>query len=71
VPQELAIVGFDDIAFAQLTHPPLTTIAQPMAELGEGAVDMVLQLLADDVEAETLVTDVTIQGHLVVRASSG
>ena len=71
LPQDLAIVGFDDIAFAQLSHPPLTTIAQPMAELGEGAVEMVLQLLTDDVEAEIPVTDVTVQGRLVVRASSG
>jgi DNA-binding LacI/PurR family transcriptional regulator len=71
LPQDLAIVGFDDIAFARLAYPPLTTIAQPMAELGNGAVEMVLQLLTDDVEAETPVTNVTIQGRLVVRASSG
>jgi LacI family repressor for deo operon, udp, cdd, tsx, nupC, and nupG len=71
LPQDLAIVGFDDIAFALLSHPRLTTIAQPMAELGEGAVEMVLQLLTDDVEAEMPVTDVTVQGRLVVRASSG
>jgi DNA-binding LacI/PurR family transcriptional regulator len=76
LPQDLAIVGFDDIAFAQLSHPRLTTIAQPMAELGEGAVEMVLQLLTDDVEADMPVTDmpvtdVTVQGRLVVRASSG
>jgi DNA-binding LacI/PurR family transcriptional regulator len=71
VPHDLAVVGFDDIAFAQFAHPPLTTIAQPMAELGEGAVEMVLQLLTDDVEAEAPVTDVMVQGRLVVRASSG
>jgi DNA-binding LacI/PurR family transcriptional regulator len=71
LPQDLAIVGFDDIAFARLTYPPLTTIAQPMAELGNGAVEMVLQLLTDDVGVETPVTNVTIQGRLVVRGSSG
>ena len=70
LPQDLAIVGFDDIAFARLTYPPLTTIAQPMAELGNGAVEMVLQLLTDGVGAETPVTNVTIQGRLVVRGSS-
>jgi hypothetical protein len=42
-----------------------------MAELGEGAVEMVLQLMTDDAEAEMPVTDVTVQGRLVVRASSG
>jgi LacI family transcriptional regulator/LacI family repressor for deo operon, udp, cdd, tsx, nupC, and nupG len=71
LPQDLAIVGFDDIAFARFAHPSLTTIAQPMAELGQGAMEMVLALLADDVGSELPVTDVTIKGRLIVRASSG
>jgi DNA-binding LacI/PurR family transcriptional regulator len=71
MPQDLAIVGFDDIAFARLAYPPLTTIAQPVAELGNGAVEMVLTLLSDDVPSEQAVTDVQVCGRLVVRDSSG
>lgn len=71
VPQDLAVVGFDDIAFAQLCYPPLTTIAQPIADLGRKATELVLGLLSDDVEGAGAGSNVTIQGHLVVRASSG
>jgi DNA-binding LacI/PurR family transcriptional regulator len=71
LPHDLAIVGFDDIAFAQFTHPALTTIAQPVAELGRGAIEMVLALLSDDVPSQPPVTDVQICGRLIVRASSG
>ena len=71
VPSDLAVVGFDDIAFAQFACPPLTTIAQPVGKLGRGAMEMVLTLLSDDPHSELPVTKVTICGLLVVRASSG
>ncbi len=71
IPQDLAIVGFDDIAFAQFVHPALTTIAQPVHRLGRGAVEMVLALLPDDDRSERTVTDAQVRGRLVVRASSG
>jgi LacI family repressor for deo operon, udp, cdd, tsx, nupC, and nupG len=38
VPRDLSVVGFDDIRFTRYTEPALTTIAQPMRELGEGTV---------------------------------
>jgi DNA-binding LacI/PurR family transcriptional regulator len=71
LPQDLAIVGFDDIAFAQFCHPPLTTIAQPIAELGRQAIELVLALLSEDAQGAASGGNVTIPGRLVVRASSG
>jgi DNA-binding LacI/PurR family transcriptional regulator len=71
LPQDLAIVGFDDIAFAQFAHPPLTTIAQPVDRLGRGAVQMVLDLLSDEADTEQPVANLRIRGRLIVRASSG
>jgi len=71
MPQDLAVVGFDDIAFAQFVHPALTTIAQPVDKLGRGAVEMVLALLTDDSRSEGTVSDAQVRGRLVVRASSG
>jgi DNA-binding LacI/PurR family transcriptional regulator len=71
IPQDLAIVGFDDIAFAQFVHPDLTTIAQPVHRLGRGAVEMVFALLPDDGRSEQTVSDAQVRGRLVVRASSG
>ncbi|MGD2039588.1 MAG: LacI family DNA-binding transcriptional regulator [Anaerolineae bacterium] len=71
LPEELAVVGFDDIAFAQFAYPSLTTLAQPVTALGEGAVEMVLALLADDGADGGFVANRLVRGRLVVRASSG
>jgi DNA-binding LacI/PurR family transcriptional regulator len=71
VPHDLAVVGFDDIAFAQLAHPSLTTIAQPVDRLGRGAVEIVLAFLSADSRSERTVSDVTLRGSLIVRDSSG
>ena len=43
VPTDLSIVGFDDIPFAALANPPLTTVGQPIRQLGEQAADLLLQ----------------------------
>jgi LacI family repressor for deo operon, udp, cdd, tsx, nupC, and nupG len=67
VPQDLSIVGFDDIRFARHMDPPLTTIAQPMREIGEGTV----RLLLDILNGKTVPTSVTLPHSLVVRGSTG
>jgi DNA-binding LacI/PurR family transcriptional regulator len=54
VPEELSIVGFDGIDAAGWTQPPLTTVAQPIGEIAETAID-VLQALVEDPE-QTLPT---------------
>lgn len=71
VPGDLAIVGFDDIPFAAYVHPALTTIAQPKIEMGQQAMDMVMELMGThDPQAEGM-SHVVVKGHLVVRESSG
>jgi LacI family transcriptional regulator len=47
VPEDLAIVGFDDIALASFTNPPLTTIAQPQYEIGVLAAQMLMERIKD------------------------
>jgi LacI family repressor for deo operon, udp, cdd, tsx, nupC, and nupG len=67
VPRDLSVAGFDDIRFARYTQPALTTIAQPMREIGEGTVKLLLAILADD---STTPPSVTLPHRLVVRAST-
>lgn len=43
IPEDLAVVGFDDDEHARATNPPLTTVAQPLARLGETAVALLLR----------------------------
>ena len=44
VPDDLSVIGFDDIRFARCIDPPLTTIAQPMRAIGEGTVRLLLEI---------------------------
>ena len=66
VPDDLSIVGFDDIRFAHYLDPPLTTVAQPMRQIGEGTVRLLLEILQGDGAPES----VTLPHTLVVRSST-
>lgn len=66
VPRDLSVAGFDDIFFAPLLNPPLTTVHQPMRKIGERAAELLLALLRGQ-EAEKVVV---IRGELVVRGST-
>lgn len=71
IPHDLAVVGFDDIPFASYVQPPLTTVAQPKREMGRRAVEMVLALLEVGPPGPgQTVSDVLVQGELIVRESS-
>jgi LacI family transcriptional regulator len=45
VPEEISVVGFDDISLAEMAHPPLTTVRFPRREAGAAAVDRLLAVL--------------------------
>jgi LacI family transcriptional regulator len=47
IPQDVAIVGCDDIALASFTNPSLTTVAQPKHEMGAAAVEMLVERIKD------------------------
>jgi LacI family transcriptional regulator len=67
VPDDLSIVGFDDIPFARYTTPPLTTAAVPAAELGARAWAQMRGLLDGDEPG----APVALLPELAVRGSSG
>ncbi|MGZ4334134.1 MAG: substrate-binding domain-containing protein [Gaiellaceae bacterium] len=48
IPDELSIVGFDDSAYAAVVHPALTTVRQPLAEMGATAVDLLVRLMRNE-----------------------
>lgn len=47
VPEDMAVTGFDGIPLSRLVRPPLTTVRQPIRRLGEEAVELLVQRLAD------------------------
>jgi LacI family transcriptional regulator, repressor for deo operon, udp, cdd, tsx, nupC, and nupG len=48
VPDDISIVGFDDIQFASIYEPALTTISQPMFEIGKKAMELLIKLINKD-----------------------
>jgi LacI family transcriptional regulator len=68
VPEDLSITGFDDIDLAQATSPPLTTIRQPLAEMGRMAVSLLIRLL-DGHQVDAL--HIELATDLIIRGSTG
>ena len=67
VPEDVSIVGFDDVEHATIVSPPLTTVRQPLAEMGRTAVSL-LSRLVEGQQFETL--HVELGTRLVVRDST-
>ncbi|GGT85994.1 MULTISPECIES: LacI family DNA-binding transcriptional regulator [Streptomyces] len=67
VPDDVAVVGFDDIPMARHTEPPLTTVRQPMRRMGETAARMLLAGLAGEAVPDE---PVVLPTELVVRRSA-
>lgn len=67
VPQDLSIAGFDDIDLAEATDPPLTTVRQPLQEMGRIAVTQLMRVL-DGHEPEAL--HIELATTLVIRGST-
>jgi len=46
VPNDVQVIGFDNIQLASVLNPPLTTIAQPISEIGVAAVSRLIQMIS-------------------------
>ena len=68
VPEDVAIVGFDDISLAAYQTPPLTTVSQPISEQGVAAAEMLLKRTA---AAQPHPQVIEMECRLVVRGSTG
>jgi LacI family transcriptional regulator len=67
IPDDISIIGFDDIPQAGQVHPPLTTIRQPLEEMGRRAARMLLQIIEN---SEQPVERIELPTELVVRDST-
>ncbi len=68
IPEDIAFVGFDDIQLASHIEPPLTTVRQPIYEMGITAISLLVQLI-EGKEKEPLKVELPTQ--LIIRGSSG
>ncbi|MBQ0904016.1 LacI family DNA-binding transcriptional regulator [Micromonospora sp. U21] len=66
VPEDVAVVGFDDIETAAYTEPPLTTVRQPIVEIGRRMTRQLLRLAA----GETIEPAVMLPTELILRDSA-
>jgi LacI family transcriptional regulator len=66
VPEDISIVGFDDIPFSNYTNPPLTTVHQPAYEKGVRAAELLINLL----ETQEIQESVILPMQMIVRKST-
>ena len=67
MPEDVSVVGFDDVEVAAFVEPPLTTVRQAMPELGSLAVDIIFSAL----DGTRVDHGPLLRGDLIVRHSTG
>lgn len=68
VPDDIAVIGYDDIPQAAVISPPLTTIRQPFSRMGSVAVDILLEMIE---HPSSQPHRIVLPTELIIRASSG
>ncbi len=66
VPEDISVMGFDDIEFASIAYPPLTTIRQPLRDMGATAAELLIRKIGKN----EVVDNVCVRPELVVRSST-
>lgn len=69
VPRDVSVIGFDDVLFAATSHPPLTTVRQPLRQMGQMAASTLLGMIQQDSEHKPG-TVITVHPELIVRRST-
>ncbi len=71
VPEDIALVGFDDVSIASAVVPALTTVRQPIKQMGSMAADLLLNLLEKPPDGRAPMHKIVLPAKLVVRESCG
>ena len=66
VPEDISLIGFDDLFFVSYTQPQLTTVRQPMRKMGRMALEVLLKLMSGEQSAEAI----KVPAELIVREST-
>jgi DNA-binding LacI/PurR family transcriptional regulator len=66
IPGDLSVVGFDDLYISQYLEPPLTTVRQPMRQMGRMAMETLLHIFDGPHSTHNL----RVEGQLIVRQST-
>ena len=66
IPEDISVVGFDDLFFASYTQPPLTTVRQPMRRMGQLAMESLFKMMSG-IESEICIK---VDAELIVREST-
>ncbi len=69
VPEDVSVIGFDDVSEAKFHNPALTTIRQPLKKMGVLGVEYLLEKIHHNVD-ENIFRDVTVEPELIVRQST-
>lgn len=68
-PEQISLAGIDDFAWASAIRPQLTTVAQPIEELGTRAVELLMGRINANLNENRAQSTVTLEGRLVIRDS--
>jgi LacI family transcriptional regulator len=66
VPEDVSVIGFDDIEFASIANPSLTTIRQPLREMGATAAELLIRKIGKN----EVIENIRVRPELVVRSST-
>lgn len=68
IPQQVSVMGFDNIPLSTLVDPPLTTVSQPIEQIANQAAELLIRRL-NEIDAEP--QNITLQTELILRGSTG
>jgi DNA-binding LacI/PurR family transcriptional regulator len=68
VPEDISVVGFDDVSIASFSIPPLTTVRQPLAKMGRIAAETLLDRIE---ERAAFIPEIAVEPELISRRSTG
>jgi LacI family transcriptional regulator len=66
IPEDISLIGYDDIPQASMIHPKLTTVRQPLVEMGQIAVQLLLEQINDPGRQPR---QVILDSNLIIRNS--